>query len=184
MPASARFRSVRLVVAQALPLLLAAFLCVRDVGAQPTALGTTGSGTSEPVPGDTLDLEFEWTPVPEGLIRDYFLLTHGVYTAVLPAAREEAVPQRFALRVPRPNPFAASTALHFDLPTGQHVRLQALDAQGRRVRTLANHALPAGSHTIAWDGCNEAGGRVGAGVYFYKFEAGDWRAKGRVTRLP
>ena len=65
-----------------------------------------------------------------------------------------------------------------------HVRLEVLDPQGRRVRVLADGYLPAGHHAIEWDGRSEAGTRVAPGVYFYRFEAGEFRARGRMTRMP
>ncbi len=174
-------QSVGQFTARKLPLLSARHTRFGDVAA---AMDTTGNLTSELTPGDTVSLEFGWAPVPEGQVREYFLLSHGVYTANLRAALQEVLPERFAIRVPRPNPFAASTTLRFGLPEERHVRLEVLDAQGRRVRTLANHTLPAGSHAIEWDGRNEAGGRTGPGVYFYRFVAGEWVANGRMTLLP
>ena len=164
--------------AERLPLLSARHSRLGDARA---ALDTTGTATSVLAPGDTLELEFGWTPVPAGQVRELFLLAHGVYTANLPAARTQVLPERFALHAPRPNPFAGSTRFRFDLPLGRHVRLEVLDAQGRRVRTLADQVLPAGTHALEWDGRNEAGGRTGAGVYFYRFAAGEHRARGRIA---
>ena len=70
------------------------------------------------------------------------------------------------------------------LPTTRHARLEILDAQGRRVRLLANGRLAAGVHRIDWDGRTDAGRVAGAGVYFYQLEAGEQRRSGRLTRLP
>lgn len=164
-----------------LPLLAATHTRFGDVAA---ALDQPGSVTSELSPGDTVNLVFGWTPVPEGQVRELLFLSHGVYTAALPASNQQIIPARFAIRLPQPNPFAASTTLRFDLPSERHVRLEVLDAQGRRVRTLANHALPPGSHAIEWNGRSEVGDIVGPGVYFYRFVAGEWRANGRMLLVP
>jgi hypothetical protein len=166
---------------QELPLLSARHSRLGNVAA---ALDTTGDATSELVPGDSVSLEFGWSPVPEGQVRELLFLSHGVYTANEPAAMRPVAPERFAMRRPQPNPFAGSTAFRFDLPAERHVRLEVLDAQGRRVRTLANHALPPGSHALEWDGRNEAGGRTGPGIYFYRLVAGEHRAHGRIARVP
>jgi hypothetical protein len=46
------------------------------------------------------------------------------------------------------------------------------------VRTLADEVLPAGVHSLAWDGLNGAGQAVGSGVYFYRIDT----PAGTVTR--
>jgi hypothetical protein len=164
-----------------LPLLAAQHTRSGDVA---RTMESIGGSTSELSPGDTLNLEFAWSPVPEGQVRELLLLSHGVYTAALPSSNQAVLPVRFAVRAPQPNPFAVSSALHFDLPGEAHVRFEVLDAQGRRIRVLANHRLPPGSHSIAWDGSTDSGSRAGPGVYFYRFSAGEHRAKGRFVRVP
>lgn len=166
--------------ARKLPLLAAQHTRFGDVT---TMVDTTGNLTSQLAPGDTVKLEFGWVPVPEGQVRELFLLSRGVYTANLPAKLQEAPPTRFAARPMRPNPFAGTTTLWFDLPDAESVQLEVLDAQGRRVRMMKRQ-FPTGSHSIEWDGRNEAGGRVGPGVYFYRLNAGGHHATGRITRLP
>jgi flagellar hook assembly protein FlgD len=44
------------------------------------------------------------------------------------------------------------------------------DATGRRVRRLVHGEQPAGIRTVTWDGRNDAGLRVSAGVYFLRLE--------------
>jgi hypothetical protein len=48
------------------------------------------------------------------------------------------------------------------------VRISVYDAAGRLVRALENTAKNAGRHYSMWDGKNQEGGRVNAGVYFIK----------------
>jgi flagellar hook assembly protein FlgD len=40
------------------------------------------------------------------------------------------------------------------------------------VRLLAYGTRPEGKHVVQWDGTNDAGGRVGSGVYYYRLDAG------------
>ena len=167
--------------ARKLPLLAAAHTRFGDVAA---AVDSIGNLTTELAPGDTVHLEFGWEPVAEGQVRELLLLSHGVYTANLPAKLQESPTLRFSIQPWQPNPFAGSAMLRFALPESRQVRLQVLDAQGRRVRLLANHSLPAGSHSLEWDGRNEAGARVGAGIYFYQFQAGEHRSNGRLALVP
>lgn len=39
--------------------------------------------------------------------------------------------------------------------------------------TKVRGTLPAGSHTINWDGKNKEGEDVSSGIYYYRFEAND-----------
>lgn len=84
------------------------------------------------------------------------------------ASAVEADPRavRIALKPAWPNPFTARTAFAFDLPTPGDVVVDVFDVRGARVRTIGEPGLPAGSHRIAWDGRDEAGRPVPAGVYF------------------
>jgi hypothetical protein len=70
-----------------------------------------------------------------------------------------------------PNP-ARSTSLKFVLPRRDHVELAVYDLLGRRVALLARGPMPAGSYTKQWAGLDDAGKRVGAGVYFYRLKVG------------
>ncbi|MBM3322819.1 T9SS type A sorting domain-containing protein [candidate division WOR-3 bacterium] len=64
-----------------------------------------------------------------------------------------------------PNPFRARTAISFQIPTGSKADLLVFNAAGRLVKTLVDGVLPAGTHTAAWDGTDDDGQRVPAGVY-------------------
>ena len=51
---------------------------------------------------------------------------------------------------------------------------------GGLVRTLFTSDLPAGQHETVWNGEDDAGRQVSAGVYFYRLEAG---AYGETRRM-
>jgi hypothetical protein len=48
------------------------------------------------------------------------------------------------------------------------VRVNIYDVAGRRVRALADRVFPAGEHELRWDGTDDAGNKVGRGVYFVR----------------
>jgi hypothetical protein len=77
------------------------------------------------------------------------------------------------LRQNAPNPFSPKTTISFTVPTGDvRTRIRVFDASGRAVTTLLDDALPAGDHTIDWNGHDARGQRVAGGVYFYRLETG------------
>lgn len=82
-------------------------------------------------------------------------------------------PARFALEQNVPNPAAPVTRVPFRLAEASPVHLGVYDAAGRLVARLVDGAtLAAGPHAIVWDGRNDAGRDVAAGVYAYRLVAG------------
>lgn len=98
------------------------------------------------------------------------------------AAPVASGPVRLSLES-RPSPFRDGAEISFDLPAAGPVRLAVLDVQGRRVRSLIEAALPAGSHRTRWDGADEAGRAMPAGVYFYDLMSTAGRATQRAVRI-
>ncbi len=75
------------------------------------------------------------------------------------------VPGTLRLHPNHPNPFNPSTRIRFTLPRVAQVRLDVLDARGRRVATLVNQELPAGTHSRSWRGRDARGRPAACGVY-------------------
>jgi hypothetical protein len=65
-----------------------------------------------------------------------------------------------------PNPFRSNAILSFALAKGGPVQLAIYSVDGRRVRQLVAGAREAGVYQVAWDGRDEGGSAVPAGVYY------------------
>jgi len=72
-----------------------------------------------------------------------------------------------------PNPFQRSLSIRFSLNAPAPVEISVFDLSGRRVATLFQGSLPAGSHESSWDARDSRGQRAGAGVYFIRAREGD-----------
>ncbi|MEA2030065.1 MAG: FlgD immunoglobulin-like domain containing protein [candidate division Zixibacteria bacterium] len=81
---------------------------------------------------------------------------------------------RFTLAQNHPNPFNPSTTIKFQLPSKSFVELSIYDVLGRKVKNIVHETVPAGAHSVIWDGCNESGEYVGSGIYFYRLSSGDF----------
>ena len=79
----------------------------------------------------------------------------------------EELPGAVALEQNYPNPFNPSTAIRYELPAAEHVRLDVFDVSGRNVKVLVDGTRPAGTHTARFD----AGG-LPSGLYVYRLQAG------------
>lgn len=93
------------------------------------------------------------------------------------------LPHSFALYSNAPNPFNPVTTIRFDTPRATNVRLDILNVSGRRVRTLVNGSVPAGSRSVIWDGRDNSGQPVGSGIYFYKLDAGEYHSTKKMALL-
>ena len=104
-------------------------------------------------------------------------------TAVMTSAA--ARPAQYRLGDSYPNPFNPAVVIPLDLATdAAQMSLTVYDVLGRRVQRVWQGPLGAGSHRFSWDGRDEAGKGVAAGVYLYRVEVdGQVEAK-KMTKLP
>jgi len=93
----------------------------------------------------------------------------------------QALPTVAALHQNYPNPFNPSTEIRFELPTARDVQLRIYNQLGQNVRTLVDHRMKAGIHSMKWDGASDTGQAVASGVYFYNIEAGDFTQIRKMT---
>ncbi len=101
-----------------------------------------------------------------------------------PTGVEDGRTLPFALRGGAPNPFSRSTVLPYELMRAGTVNLEVFDLGGRRVRRLVEGSLPAGVHQSTWDGADDAGRRLPAGVYLSTLRTGGRTATQRIVLLP
>ncbi len=91
------------------------------------------------------------------------------------------VPSDFELHSNYPNPFNPSTTFSFTLPLDKRVSVRIYDMTGRLVRTLINdEAYVQGTHSVIWNGLNDAGIGVASGQYIYTLEWGQFRQARRM----
>lgn len=81
----------------------------------------------------------------------------------------DRLPTGFTLAENYPNPFNASTIIHYGLPVTSNVTIEIYDILGRRVKTLVNEEQQAGYHQVTWDASE-----LSSGLYFYRIQAGDY----------
>jgi len=104
-------------------------------------------------------------------------------TLTVCATGAEDSPAGTRLAPAHPAPFRESTMLGFDLAAAGDAKLEVFDVRGARVRTLTNGWHPAGHTDVRWQGENETGRAVPAGVYMVRFTAGGFVAGERLVRM-
>jgi len=101
----------------------------------------------------------------------------------LVAVPEEAndIPLHFQLEQNYPNPFNPLTTIRFSLAESNLTTVCIFDTVGRRIRTLLAEHLPARTHEITWNGRDDSGHPVAAGIYFYQVISAGHEATGRMA---
>jgi subtilisin family serine protease len=150
-----------------------------------TGVSETG-GTADPLNNVERSIvaspaEEEWTvrvrgaEVPLGP-QGYALVVNGGLFHLTRLEQEAPVvpspprlPTEVSFSAPRPNPFSSEAHYELALPQDARVRVAIYDVSGRLVRVLVDRSLSAGRHTLSWDGRDEKGRSVPAGIYFTRF---------------
>jgi hypothetical protein len=75
-----------------------------------------------------------------------------------------------------PNPFHSSARIAFSLPESRQAAVRIFSMDGRLIDTIVNGRLNAGNHEFDW-----APSDLSNGIYFYRVDAGGYRAQGRLV---
>lgn len=89
----------------------------------------------------------------------------------------------FKLSLNVPNPLHQQTTISYQLASPANVSLKVYNINGQLIKTLASEFKPAGYHSVAWDGKDNAGKKVVAGVYLYRMDAGGYSETRKLTVL-
>lgn len=158
------------------------------------------NGLSLPGPGQLYRLHFRASSTPQvtavrflpGLqFYDAGLYVNPVYStnAVIgigmpaPVGVDEPLPARLSLRA-TPNPGGGRVLFAIAADRSGLQGLVVRDLQGRAVRRLGGGWFAAGTRTVEWDGRDDAGARLPAGIYFVTLDVAGRTATSRVTLLP
>ena len=100
------------------------------------------------------------------------------------ASETAAAPSTVALGANYPNPFNPATTIPLAVPAGAgEVDLTIYNVLGQPVRRVWNGPLAAGEHRLGWDGRDEQGQSVAAGVYLMRLHVGDHTRIRKMVKL-
>ncbi len=110
-------------------------------------------------------LEFTWTGAGAESSRFVLKISPNTITHVEPIAE---MPLVFGLDQNYPNPFNPSTVIGYQISEIGRTRLTIYDVLGREVAVLVDGVMPAGRHSVTFDGKDLA-----SGMYIYRLQSGD-----------
>jgi len=82
-----------------------------------------------------------------------------------------------------PNPFFGRSSIELALPQAEVIDIAVFDLGGRRVRTLARGRHEPGPLRLDWNGHDDDGRRVAAGIYFVRYAGGGRSLEAKVVKL-
>ena len=85
-----------------------------------------------------------------------------------------AMPTAFFLSQNYPNPFNPITTIHYELPEMSHVEISLYNILGEKISTLMNEVQETGVKEVTWNGTDDSGRTVSAGIYIYQLRAGEF----------
>jgi hypothetical protein len=97
------------------------------------------------------------------------------------AVEPGATPFADRLLPARPNPAPGRTLLSFDLARAGVVALDVYDVNGRHVRRIVRESREPGRHVYEWNGADDSGAPLAAGVYIVRYSAPGLRRSQRVA---
>ncbi len=96
---------------------------------------------------------------------------------------EDLLPSTFFLKQNYPNPFNLETTIRYALPEDRKVTLKVYNVLGREIKVLLDEFIHSGFHQVVWDGRDSSGRTVPCGVYFLKFDAGDYSVTKKLLKV-
>ncbi len=107
----------------------------------------------------------------------------GIGCETLLSVENDIVPFEYILYQNYPNPFNPITKIRYDIPKNEFVSINIYDVTGRKVKSLIGENQVAGYRSITWDGTNNLGQSVSAGMYIYMIQAGQYRESRKMVLL-
>jgi hypothetical protein len=95
----------------------------------------------------------------------------------------DLAPTGFELLQNYPNPFNPTTIIPYTLPVSGFAELSIYNVLGHRVRRLVSGYESAGWRQTEWNGRDDAGRPVAAGVYVYRLRVGKFVATGKMAMI-
>ncbi|UCH64795.1 MAG: aryl-sulfate sulfotransferase [Ignavibacterium sp.] len=129
-------------------------------------------------------IEIKFKPFEEGYFKDILhirsdtetsrvaqlMILAGRTDSTISSIDNQAVVSEFRLEQNYPNPFNPITTIQYQIPVTEWVTINVYDALGNEILTLVNEKKRAGIYEIEFDGS-----LLSSGIYFYRFQAGEYK---------
>lgn len=111
------------------------------------------------------------------------MFTEPISVNITSGITTQDVPTHAVLYPNYPNPCNPHTIIPYELPVTNWIKIRIFDATGRFIKTLIDRQMPAGTHTVSWDGTNKFGQPVANGSYIYELRTAEHAIVRKITML-
>jgi hypothetical protein len=139
----------------------------------------------QPVPGEALSVNVTSGPATTGI--DFALATGGLednFDTNVEEEKSSGLVKDFNVFQNYPNPFNPETLIEYALPKEGRVTFEVYNVLGQKIATLLDAEKPAGQHIVKWNGTNDVGLKVSAGIYLVRMRAGNYQKSIKAMLLP
>lgn len=91
--------------------------------------------------------------------------------------------KEFGLEKVFPNPFDQSTVINYSLPEPCNISLKIYDMNGHLIKVLHERKQPGGNYSVIWNGQDDSGNQISAGMYFVKLNSNDFNQTMKLCKL-
>jgi hypothetical protein len=117
-------------------------------------------------------VEIRGRNIPQGPQPYALVITGGVDSLATGMKESERSSDSFYNLFPSdPNPFSQVAQIDYQLPKKGSIELSVYNILGAKVRTLVDEVKEPGRYNLYWDGRDDLGRALPAGVYFYRLKA-------------
>lgn len=114
---------------------------------------------------------------------DNQITTSRTWTIHVSVGNLEIAVKRTELLANYPNPFNPSTRINYNLSKQQKVKINIYNSKGQLIKTLVNGLQNQGKYSVVWNGKNNKGNDVAAGLYFYSMETENYKKINKMLLL-
>ncbi|MCF7920321.1 MAG: T9SS type A sorting domain-containing protein [Candidatus Cloacimonetes bacterium] len=152
----------------------------------------TSAGFLEPGASELITINFDSNEIETGIYTGDVVVTTDswdtqIINVVLEVAQvneeDDLLPKCLELIGNYPNPFNPETEIRFRLPEAADVSLYIYNIKGQLVKKLVEQQLPAGTHSMIWNGKDENTVAAATGIYFFQLKTGNFAATGKMVLL-
>jgi len=98
------------------------------------------------------------------------IIEDSIFTSI---PEQKSQPTGFNLNQNYPNPFNGTTVIQYVVPQSSYTHLNIYNINGQLVKTLIDHRMSQGFHSVYWDGTDNLGESVSSGLYLYSLKTSE-----------
>ena len=135
--------------------------------------------------GDSSIIKLNWLQIEEQQMTNLVSKTIILHDEWLANDNDKQIflPDKYKLNQNYPNPFNPITNITYSIPQLEVVKLTIFNIRGQVIKTLVHKSHSPGNYNVIWNGTNNFGNPIPAGIYLYALETHSHRLVKKLVLL-